>query len=51
MEACYMVSYFVSNNSDSDVADASNRPPDPYLIVNPDFPDTAFKVVLSVKFA
>ena len=26
MEACYMVSYFVSNNFDSDVEDVSNCP-------------------------
>ena len=31
MEARYMVSYFTRNNSDLDVADARNRPPDAHL--------------------
>ena len=31
MEARYMVSYFACNNSDPDVADACNCPPDAHL--------------------
>ncbi len=34
-----MVSYFASNNSDSDLADACNRPPGPHVTVIADSPD------------
>ena len=47
-----MVSYFASNNSDSDVADASNRPPAPHVTVTADSLDECgFKSAPSVKFA
>ena len=39
MEACYMVSYFASNNFDYDVEDVSNRPPAAYLTVIVNSPD------------
>ena len=52
MEARYMVSYFASNSSDSDVADASNRPPAPHVIVGIDSPDECgLKSTPPVKFA
>lgn len=52
MEARYMVSYLTSNNSDSDLADASNRSPAAYLTVIADSLDErGFKSAPSVKFA
>lgn len=38
MEARYMVSYFASNNSDFDLADARNCPSAAYLTVIADSP-------------
>ena len=52
METRYMVSYFASNNFDSDLADACNRPPGPHVTVTADSPDERrFKSAPSVKFA
>jgi hypothetical protein len=39
MEACYMVSYFVSDNFDYDVEDVSNCPLAPHLTVMADSPN------------
>jgi hypothetical protein len=51
MEARYMVSDFASNNSDFNLADASNCPPDPHLTVIADSPDErGFKSGRSMKF-
>ena len=50
MEARYMVSYFASNNSDSDLADACNRPPGPHVTVTADSPDErSFKSAQPMK--
>ncbi len=50
MEAYYMVSYFASNNSDSDLADACNRPPGPHVTATADSPDECgFKPAQPVK--
>ena len=50
MEACYMVSYFASDNLDFDLADARNCPPDPHVTVTADSPDEpGFKPAQPVK--
>jgi hypothetical protein len=50
MEACYMVSYFASNNSDSDLADACNRPPGPHVTVTAQSPnEPGFKPAQPMK--
>ena len=51
MEACYMVSYFARNNSDSDVENVSNRPLAAHLTFITNFPDErGFKFRSSEKF-
>ena len=50
MEAHYMVSYFARHNSDSDVADACNCPPDAHLTLTAYSPDECgFKFTSSEK--
>ncbi len=52
MEARYLVSYFASNNSDSDVEDVSNCPLAARLTLTADSPpECGFKFIRSVKSA
>ena len=50
METRYMVSYFASNNFDSDLADACNRPPGPHVTVTAQSPnEPGFKPAQPMK--
>ena len=50
MEAYCMVSYFASNNSDFDLANACNRPPGPHVTVTTESPnEPGFKPAQPMK--